>query len=108
MTAGADLSRVQLLWTEIGSGSEGVLPLRGAGREPLVLAFEVEAPVFIEVTVADDGAEAAEAEDSFGAVQGVLRYVRVSASSSGHSPDDRINRGENLNQSFRVAPHEGA
>jgi hypothetical protein len=36
-----------------GSGPEGVLALRRAGGEPLVLAGEVKAPVFVEVAVAD-------------------------------------------------------
>jgi hypothetical protein len=36
-----------------------------AGVEPLVFAGEVEAPVFVEVAVADDGAQG---EDGFGAV----------------------------------------
>jgi hypothetical protein len=42
------------------------LSLRGAGVEPLVLTGEVEAPVFLEVAVADDRAQG---EDGFGAVQ---------------------------------------
>jgi hypothetical protein len=42
------------------------LSLLGAGVEALVLAGEVEAPVLVEVAVADDGAEG---EDGFGAVQ---------------------------------------
>jgi hypothetical protein len=44
---------VQLVWSEIGrSGSERVLVLFGAGVEALVLAGEVEAPVFLESTIA--------------------------------------------------------
>jgi len=49
-----------------GSGPERVLALRRAGVEPLVLAGEVEAPVFLEVAVADHRAQG---EDGFGAVQ---------------------------------------
>jgi hypothetical protein len=48
-----------------GSGPECVLALRCAGVEPLVLAGEVEGPVFLEVAVADHGAQG---EDGFGAV----------------------------------------
>jgi hypothetical protein len=47
------------------SGPERVLALRCAGVEPLVLAGQVEAPVVVEVAVADDGAQG---EDGFGAV----------------------------------------
>jgi len=53
-----------------GSGAECVLALGCAGVEPLVLAGEVEAPVFLEVTVADDGAQG---EDGFGAVEAPSR-----------------------------------
>jgi hypothetical protein len=42
------------------------LALFGAGVEPLVLAGEVEVPVFVEVAVAD---HCAQGEDGFGAVQ---------------------------------------
>jgi hypothetical protein len=42
------------------------LSLLNAGVESLVLAFEVESPVLLEVAVADDGAQG---EDGFGAVQ---------------------------------------
>src|SRR5437868_572720 len=49
-----------------GSGPERVLALRCAGVEPLVLAGEVEGPVFVEVAVADHRAQG---EDGFGAVQ---------------------------------------
>jgi len=42
------------------------LSLLNAGVEALVLAFEVESPVFLEVAVADGGAEG---EDGFSAVQ---------------------------------------
>jgi len=42
------------------------LSLLNAGIEPLVLAFEVELPVLLEVAVADDGSEG---EDCLGAVQ---------------------------------------
>jgi hypothetical protein len=48
------------------SSSECVLALFDAGVEPLVLAFEVEWPVLLEVAVADDRAEG---EDGLGAVQ---------------------------------------
>ena len=41
------------------------MSLLNAGVEPLVLAFEVESPVFLEVAVADD---CAEGKDGFGAV----------------------------------------
>src|SRR6202034_4283507 len=43
-----------------------VLSLLDAGVEALVLAFEVESPVLLEVAVADSGAEG---EDGFGAIQ---------------------------------------
>jgi hypothetical protein len=39
------------------SGAECVLALGCAGVEPLVFAGKVEAPVVVEVAVADDGAE---------------------------------------------------
>ena len=42
------------------------MSLFNAGIEPLVLAFEVELPVLLEVAVADDGSEG---EDGLGAVQ---------------------------------------
>jgi len=62
---------VQLFWSEIArSGSECVLSLLGAGVEALVFAGEVEAPVLLEVAVADHGAEG---EDGFGAVQAPSR-----------------------------------
>jgi hypothetical protein len=43
-----------------------VLALRRARAEPLVLAGQVKAPVFLEVAVADHGAQG---EDGLGAVQ---------------------------------------
>jgi hypothetical protein len=43
-----------------------ILPLYGAGIEPLVLAGKMEAPVLLEVAVADDRAEG---EDGFGTAQ---------------------------------------
>jgi hypothetical protein len=46
------------------SGAECVLALGCVGVEPLVFAGEVEAPVVVEVAVADDGAQG---EDGFGA-----------------------------------------
>src|SRR6266581_4551786 len=57
---------VRLVSSEGWSGSERVLALCGAGVAPLVLGGEVEAPVFIEVAVAD---YCAQGEDGFGAVQ---------------------------------------
>ena len=51
---------------EGGSGPERVLALCGAGVVSLVLAGEVEAPVFFEVAVADHRAQG---EDGFGAGQ---------------------------------------
>ena len=48
-----------------GSGAERVLALRRSGVESLVLAGEVEAPVFVEVAVADHRAQG---EDGFGAL----------------------------------------
>jgi hypothetical protein len=57
---------VQLVSSEGGLGPECVLPLGRAGVEPLVLAGEVEAPVFAEVAVADHRPEG---EDGFGAFQ---------------------------------------
>jgi len=53
-------------WFHVGSRPERVLALRRAGVEPLVFTGEVEAPVFLEVAVADD---CAQGEDGFGAVQ---------------------------------------
>ena len=61
-----DLLRVQLVSSEGGSGRECVLALRCAWVEPLVLACEMEAPVFLEVAVADHRAQG---EAGFGAVQ---------------------------------------
>jgi hypothetical protein len=52
------------------------LSLLGAGVESLVLAGEVVVPVFLEVAVADGGAEA---EDGFGAVQARSGAVDVEA-----------------------------
>jgi len=46
------------------------LSLLDAGVEPLVLAFEVEAPVLLEVAVADDRAEG---EDCLCSVQAPSR-----------------------------------
>ena len=57
---------MQLVSSErAGSRPERVLALRRAGVEPLVFAGEVEAPVFVEVAVADYRAQG---EDGFGAV----------------------------------------
>ena len=57
-------------------GPECVLPLGSAGVEPLLLAGEVEAPVFAEVAVADHRPEG---EDGFGAFQDVLLAINADA-----------------------------
>jgi hypothetical protein len=57
---------VRLVSSEGGSGPECVIALRGAGVEPLVLAGEVVAPVFVEVAVAD---HCAQGEDGLGALK---------------------------------------
>jgi hypothetical protein len=58
------------------SGAERVLSLRGAGVEALVLAGEVESPVFLEVSVADHRADG---ENCLGAVQAPSRPSQVEA-----------------------------
>jgi hypothetical protein len=50
--------------------------LLNAGVEPLVLAFEVEPPVLVEVSVADDGAQG---QDGLGTVQAPSRPADVKA-----------------------------
>jgi hypothetical protein len=57
---------VRLVSNEGGSGPECVIALRGAGVEPLVLAGEVVAPVFVEVAVAD---HCAQGDDGLGALK---------------------------------------
>jgi len=71
-----ELRWVQLVSSEGGLGPECVLPLGSAGVEPLVLAGEVEAPVFAEVAVADHRPEG---EDGFGAFQDVLPAINAGA-----------------------------
>ena len=71
-----ELRWVQLVSSEGGLGPECVLPLGSAGVEPLLLAGEVEAPVFAEVAVADHRPEG---EDGFGAFQDVLLAINAGA-----------------------------
>ena len=52
------------------------MSLVNAGIEPLVLAFEVESPVLLEVAVADDRSEG---EDGLGAVQAPSRASQIEA-----------------------------
>ena len=94
------MDRVWLVSSEGGSGSECVLAVRCAGVEPLVLAGEVEAPVFVEVAVADHGAQG---EDGFGALQsppcpGDVEPVadQVAACSFDYAGGDGPARGQGL------------
>jgi hypothetical protein len=69
--------RVQLFSSEgERSGAECVLPLLNTGVESLLLSFEVETPVLLEVAVCD---HCSKGEDRLGAVQAPSRASYVEA-----------------------------